>query len=179
MAPKSRKDRRTESATKRRKQLEELKSKNKKNQQDLKIKKLTRNLFNKDKRGKITTKKKGLSNIPVQERSAPVNKKSKGLSSLGSNYKKQEETLSKKATKKSAKINKARYPEMGTYKGKDGKSYADEKKNKKEKSSSSKKGYISDPRKKGRKYAIRSAQGMKLANKLKARKRAQEMAKNR
>ena len=68
---------------------------------------------------------------------------------------------------------------MGTYKGKDGKSYADEKKNKKKTSSSSKKGYVSDPKKKGRKYAIRTAQGMKLANKLKARKRAQEMAKNR
>lgn len=174
MAPKSRKDRRTESATKRRKQLEELKSKNKKNQQDLKIKKLTRNLFNKDKRGKITTKKKGLSNIPVQERSAPVNKKSKGLSSLGSNYKKQEETLSKKATKKSAKINKARYPEMGTYKG----SGTGSKSTKTEKKSKSKtpSGYV---RYKGKLVSTRTAQGKNALNRLKAKKRAQEMAKKR
>ena len=80
----------------------------------LKIKKLQET----NKRGRVTKKKKGLSNIPVQERSAPVNKKARGLSSLGSDYKKQEEKLSKKATEKSAKINKARYPEMGTYKGK-------------------------------------------------------------
>ena len=33
-------------------------------------------------------------------------------------YKKAEEKLSKKATEKSAKINKARYPKMGTFKGK-------------------------------------------------------------
>ena len=131
MAPKTRKDMRAEAAKKRRKQLEDLKSRNRKNQQDLKIKKLTGNLYNKDKRGKITTKKKGLANIPVQERSAPVNKKARGLSSLGSDYKKQEEKLSKIATKKSAKINKARYPKMGTYKGKDGKSVADEKKKEK------------------------------------------------
>tara|TARA_R100000781_G_scaffold68627_3_gene43240 strand:+ start:31 stop:570 length:540 start_codon:yes stop_codon:yes gene_type:complete len=80
----------------------------------LKIKKLQET----NKRGRVTKKKTGLSNIPVQERSAPVNKKSRGLSNLGSDYKKQEEKLSKTATKKSARINKARYPEMGTYKGK-------------------------------------------------------------
>ena len=80
----------------------------------LKIKKLQET----NKRGRVTKKKTGLSNIPVKERSAPVNKKSRGLSNLGSDYKKQEEKLSKKATEKSARINKARYPEMGTYKGK-------------------------------------------------------------
>ena len=82
---------------------------------ELKIRKLQK----RNQRGRVvSTKKKGLSNIPVQERSAPVNKKARGLSNLGSDYKKQEETLSKKATEKSAKINKARYPKMGTYKGK-------------------------------------------------------------
>jgi hypothetical protein len=80
----------------------------------LKIKKLQET----NKRGRVTKKKTGLSNIPVKERSAPVNKKSRGLSNLGSDYKKQEEKLSKKATEKSARINKARYPKMGTYKGK-------------------------------------------------------------
>ena len=81
----------------------------------LKIRKLQK----KNQRGRVvSTKKKGLSNIPVQERSAPVNKKARGLSSLGKNYKEQELALSKKATKRSAQINKARYPKMGTYKGK-------------------------------------------------------------
>ena len=39
-----------------------------------------------------------------------------------------------------------------------------------------KKGFIRDPQKKGRLYSARSAQGRKLANKLKARERAKEMA---
>ena len=78
-----------------------------------------RKLEQRNKRGRVlSTKKKGLSNIPVQERSAPVNKKARGLSTLGSDYKKQEEKLSKKATETSARINKARFPKMGTYKGK-------------------------------------------------------------
>ena len=40
------------------------------------------------------------------------------MSNLGAGYKEAEKKLSKKATEKSAKINKARYPKMGTYKGK-------------------------------------------------------------
>ena len=39
--------------------------------------------------------------------------------------------------------------------------------------------FISDPKNKGRKYSVRTAQGKKLANKLKARARAQEMARKR
>ena len=39
--------------------------------------------------------------------------------------------------------------------------------------------FISDPRKAGRKYSVRSAQGQRLANKLKARERAKEMARKR
>ena len=54
-----------------------------------------------------------------------------------------------------------------------------EKKSDKLKVKSKRAGYVSDPRNKGRKYAARSAQGMKLANKLKARKRAQEAARKR
>ena len=121
MAPKTKKDRRVEAAEKRRKQIDALKRKNKsvqgKRKQDLKIKNLSRNLYETDSRGKLKSKKKKLSNIPVQERSAPVNKKARGLSSLGKNYKEQELALSKKATKRSTQINKARYPKMGTYKG--------------------------------------------------------------
>ena len=80
----------------------------------LKIKKLQET----NKRGRVTKKKTGLSNIPVKERSATVNKKATGLSNLGSGYKAAEKKLSETATKDSAKRNKAKYPKMGTYKGK-------------------------------------------------------------
>ena len=131
----------------------------------LKIKKLQET----NKRGRVTKKKTGLSNIPVKERSAPVNKKSRGLSNLGSDYKKQEEKLSKKATDKSARINKARYPEMGTYKGSGTKTKT------KSKSKTPPK-YV---RYKGKLVSTRTAQGKNALNRLKAKKRAQEMAKKR
>ena len=143
----------------------------------LKIRKLSKV----NKRGRaLSTKKKGLSNIPVQERSAPVNKKARGLSNLGSNYKKQEEKLSKKATESSAKINKARYPKMGTFKNKDGKSVADEKKKTssgtQEKYGKAPKGYI----KSGTRFvSLKTAAGKAALNKLKAKRRAQEMARKR
>ena len=145
----------------------------------LKIRKLSKV----NKRGRvISTKKKGLSNIPVQERSAPVNKKARGLSNLGSDYKKQEEKLSKKATEKSAKINKARYSKMGTYKNKDGKSVADEKKKTstssgtQERYGNAPKGYI----KSGKRFvSLKTAAGKAALNKLKNKKRAQEMARKR
>ena len=126
-----------------------------------------------NKRGKlVSTKKKGLSNIPVQERSAPVNKKARGLSTLGKDYKKQEEKLSKKATESSAKINKARYPKMGTFKNKDGESVADEKNkttNKRKTGSSAPKGYIK--KKKGKGYvSTKTARGKQLL-KIEERKR--------
>ena len=136
----------------------------------LKIKKLQET----NKRGRVTKKKTGLSNIPVQERSADVNKKSRGLSNLGSDYKKQEEKLSKKATKKSARINKARYPKMGTYKGSGTESKSTE--TKKKSKSKTPSGYV---RYKGKLVSTRTAQGKNAANKLKAKKRAQEMAKKR
>ena len=62
-----------------------------------------RKLQDSNKRGRLRTKKKVLSNIPVQERSADVNKKARGLSTLGKDYKKQEQDFSKKATEKSKK----------------------------------------------------------------------------
>ena len=77
-----------------------LRSKIQKQQEDLKIKRLTRGLYNRDRRGKITTRKKQLANIPAAEAGAPVNVqakyKAKGLSNLPKDYKKQE----KKAIKK-------------------------------------------------------------------------------
>ena len=111
--------RRKQAQEKRRKNLLQIGSKNQKRTQDTKIKSLTKKLKRKDKRGKDVGLKKKLANIPVQERSAPVNKKARGLSSLGKNYKQQELDLAKKATKRSAEINKARYPKMGTYKSPD------------------------------------------------------------
>ena len=108
--------RRKQAQEKRRKNLLQIGSKNQKRTQDTKIRRLTNKLKRKDKRGKDVGLKKKLANIPVQERSAPVNKKARGLSSLGKDYKQQELDLAKKATKRSAEINKARYPKMGTYK---------------------------------------------------------------
>ena len=111
--------RRKQAQEKRRKNLLQIGSQNQKRTQDTKIKSLTNKLKRKDKRGKDVGLKKKLANIPVQERSAPVNKKARGLSNLGKNYKQQELDLAKKATKRSAEINKARYPKMGTYKSPD------------------------------------------------------------
>ena len=108
--------RRKQAQEKRRKNLLQIGSKNQKRTQDTKIRRLTNKLKRKDKRGKDVGLKKKLANIPVQERSAPVNKKARGLSSLGKDYKQQELDLAKEATKRSAEINKARYPKMGTYK---------------------------------------------------------------
>ena len=136
----------------------------------LKIKKLQET----NKRSRVTKKKTGLSNIPVQERSADVNKKSRGLANLGSDYKKQEEKFSKKATEDSAKRNKAKYPLMGTYKNKDGKSYADEKK--KSKSDLKVGKYFTW---KGKRYKAGSVTARKAENQMRARKLAQEAAKKR
>ena len=53
-----------------------------------------------NKRGKqVSTKKKGLSNIPAAEGMATVNRKARGLSNLPKDYKKQELKFSKKANK--------------------------------------------------------------------------------
>ena len=128
-----------------------------------------------NKRGKATsTKKKGLSNIPVKERSATINKKAKGLSNLGAGYKAAEKKLATTATQDSAKRNKAKYPKMGTYKSSGTKSKSTETKKKSETKTSSE--YI---KYKGKLISKRTAQGRNAANKLKAKKRAQEMAKKR
>ena len=147
-----------------------------------------RKLQGKNKRGRVTsTKGKGMSNIAgdtankLRAESVYSTVKTKGgMSNLGKNYKKSEKNLSEKATKRTAEISKARYPEMGTYKNKDGKSVAEENKNKKSTSTKTygraPKGYI----KSGTKFVgLKTAQGKKALNKLKAKKRAQEMAKKR
>ena len=146
-----------------------------------------RKLQDSSKRGRVKTKKKVLSNIAgdtankLRAESMYSTVKTKGgMSNLGKNYKKSEKNLSEKATKRTAEISKARYPEMGTYKNKDGKSVAEENKNKK---STSTKTYGRAPKryiKSGTKFVgLKTAQGKKALNKLKAKKRAQEMAKKR
>ena len=132
-------------------------------------------LKEKNARGRTTsTKKKSLSNIPVQERSAPVNKKARGLSSLGADYAKQEKKFSKKAKEESEKTYAKRFPKMGTYKNSKGESYADEKK--KSKSDLKVGKYFTW---KGKRYKAGSVTARKAENQMRARKRAQEAAKKR
>ena len=117
MAPKTKKDRRAEAAEKRRKQIEALKIRNKNRSEDRKL----RSLRTVNKRGKVVGQKNKMSTFKAQSSYDIAKQQSgskTGMSNLGAGYKKAEETLSKKATEKSAKISKARYPKMGTYKGK-------------------------------------------------------------
>ena len=103
--------------------------KNKLTKADLLIRKLRKV----NRRGKVVGQKNKMSTFKAQSSYDIAKQQSNsktGMSNLGSNYKKQEEKFSKKATEDSAKRNKAKYPLMGTYKNKDGKSVADEKKNK-------------------------------------------------
>ncbi len=85
-----------------------------------------RKLQSKNKRGRVTsTTSKKMSNIAgdtankLRAESVYSTVKTKGgMSNLGKGYKKSEENLSEKATKRTAEISKARYPNMGTYKSK-------------------------------------------------------------
>ena len=96
-----------------------------------------RKLQSKNKRGRVTsTTSKKMSNIAgdtankLRAESVYSTVKTKGgMSNLGKGYKKSEKNLSEKATKRTAEISKARYPNMGTYKNKKGESVANEKKN--------------------------------------------------
>ena len=84
---------------------------------DLKI----RQLRQVNRRGQITGQKKKMSTFKAQSSYDIAKQQSgskTGMSNLGAGYKKAEEKLSKDATEKSARISKARYPKMGTYKGK-------------------------------------------------------------
>ena len=100
--------------------VESLKKREKKQKKfltDLKI----RQLRQVNRRGKITGQKKKMSTFKAQSSYDIAKQQSgskTGMSNLGAGYKKAEEKLSKKATETSARINKARYPKMGTYKGK-------------------------------------------------------------
>jgi hypothetical protein len=159
--------------------LEERKKRERKFLTDLKIRRLRRV----DRRGKVIGQKKKMSTFKAQSSYDIAKQQSgskTGMSNLGAGYKKAEKNLSEEAAKKSAKISKARYPKMGTFKNKEGKSYAEEVK--KKKASSSKKigrapkGYIRS----GSKFvSLRSAAGKRALNKLKAKQRAQAAAKER
>ena len=99
------------------KTLENRKKREKKFLTDLKIRKLRQV----NRRGQITGQKKKMSTFKAQSSYDIAKQQSgskTGMSNLGAGYKEAEKKLSKKATEKSAKINKARYPKMGTYKGK-------------------------------------------------------------
>ena len=117
MAPKTKKDRRAEAAEKRRKQIEALKIRNKNRSEDRKL----RSLRTVNKRGKVVGQKNKMSTFKAQSSYDIAKQQSgskTGMSNLGAGYKKAEEKLSETATKKSARISKARFPKMGTYKGK-------------------------------------------------------------
>ena len=139
-----------------------------------------RKLQTKNKRGRVTsTTSKKMSNIAgdtankLRAESVYSTVKTKGgMSNLGKGYKKSEKNLSEKATQRTAEISKARYPKMGTYKGKDGKSVADEKKKKKSDLKAGK--YFTW---KGKRYKAGSVTARKAENQMRARKRAQEAAK--
>ena len=99
------------------KTIENRKKREKKFLTDLKIRKLRQV----NRRGQITGQKKKMSTFKAQSSYDIAKQQSgskTGMSNLGAGYKKAEEKLSKKATETSARINKARYPKMGTYKGK-------------------------------------------------------------
>ena len=150
--------------------IEKRKKRERKFLNDLKIRS-TRKV---NRRGKVVGQKNKMSTFKAQSSYDIAKQQSgskTGMSNLGAGYKKQEEKLSKKATETSAQINKARYPKMGTYKNKDGKSVADENKNKKSTSTKTygraPKGYI----KSGTKFvSLKTAKGKQLA-KLAERKR--------
>ena len=109
-----------------------------------------------NKRGKqISTKKKGLSNIPAAEGMATVNRKARGLSNLPKDYKKQELKFSKEANKSTPTKN-------------------DTKPKKKSSTPTGKIRVIG-----GRLLSINSPEGRKALNRKKARERAQAMARKR
>ena len=134
-----------------------------------------------NRRGKVVGQKKKMSTFKPQSSYDIAKQQSgskTGMSNLGAGYKKAEKKLSEEAAKKSAKISKARYPKMGTFKNKDGKSVADEKKTTETKTKTSRapKGYI----KYGSKFvSVRTAQGKKALAKQKAKERAKALAKKR
>ena len=159
--------------------IEKRKKREKKFLTDLKIRS-TRKV---NRRGKVVGQKKQMSTFKPQSSYDIAKQQSgskTGMSNLGAGYKKAEKKLSEEAAKKSAKISKARYPKMGTFKNKDGKSVADEKKKTttgtQERYGRAPKGYI----KAGNSFvSLKSAKGKAALNKLKAKKRAQEMARKR
>ena len=157
------------------KTIENRKKREKKFLTDLKIRKLRQV----NRRGQITGQKKKMSTFKAQSSYDIAKQQSgskTGMSNLGAGYKKAEEKLSKDATKKSARISKARYPKMGTFKGK-GKTTDTKTTTKKKTGTRTPAGMVRV--KGGRLVSTRTAQGKAAMNRLKAKKRAQEMAKKR
>ena len=117
-----------------------------------------------NKRGRQVDKKKKLSNLSQEGQRALVLKQ--GGHGMGSDYKPSE----KKAFKEAEKHQKSKKKENGNK--------LKINKDKKTGGGGTKTpaGYVRD---KGRMYSLRTAQGKKLANELKRKKRAKEMAKNR
>ena len=154
--------------------IEKRKKRQKKFLTDLKIRKLRQV----NRRGKITGQKKKMSTFKAQSSYDIAKQQSgskTGMSNLGAGYKKSEKKLSETATKKSARISKARFPKMGTYKGKS--NTTDTKTTTKKKSGTrTPAGMV---KYKGKFVSTKTAQGRIAMNRLKAKKRAQEMAKKR
>ena len=154
----------------RKKKLESLKVRNNKYTQranEKKRKELSKTTTT-NKRGRQVDKKKGLSNLPQEGQRALLLKQ--GGHGMGADYKKTEKKAFKKADKyqkskpkKENKGNKLKINKSKTTGGGGG-------------GPKTPAGYVRD---KGRLYSARSAQGRKLANELKRKKRAKEMAKNR
>ena len=158
----------------RKKKLESLKVRNNKYTQranEQKRKELSKTTTT-NKRGRQVDKKKQLSNLPQEGQRALLLKM--GGHGMGADYKKSEKEAFKKAEKWQKSDEKKKITENKKNKGNKLKIN----KNKKTGGGGSKTpaGYVRD---KGRMYSARSAQGRKLANELKRKKRAKEMAKNR
>ena len=138
-----------------------------------------------NKRGRVTGNIKKLGNLNRKDALRPENMEGKGMSGLGADYGKQEEKLQTKVEKhrksKTYKKNIAKHNERLRNKGKKttgGTTGGGTTGGGSNKTSGTKTpaGYV---RYKGRLYSKRSAQGMKAMNRLKAKKRAQDMAKKR
>ena len=142
-----------------------------------------------NKRGRVTGNKKQLGNLNRSDALRKENMKGRGMSGLGADYGKQEKKLQKDVDKhrksKTYKENIAKHNERLKNKGKNttggttgGGTGGGTRGGSNNKTSGTRTpaGYV---RYKGRLYSKRSAEGMRAMNKLKAKKRAQEMAKNR
>ena len=162
----------------RKKKLESLKVRNNKYTQranEQKRKELSKTTTT-NKRGRQVDKKKGLSNLPKEGQRALLLKQ--GGHGMGADYKSSEKKAFKKSEKWQKSNEKKKITEDRKNKGNGNKLKINKSKTTGGGGGGPKTpaGYVRD---KGRLYSARSAQGRKLANELKRKKRAKEMAKNR